>query len=192
VRIPNGGGKMIAFKPALLMRLPKTRVLSEVDDNKKLTLTLEEDEYEFLMNVQNTMQSSMIDAASLAKCDFSPSIVRSEASGKPYIKVKVQTLGFSATLGMDVNNRANPDTLSLLGARGSEGNFMLRIEGVYIGASYCGLVIKVDMFRLTKVPSDKDIEQAKEDFASQAVEDRQNLFSIFTQDEKPAKKSRKN
>lgn len=164
--VPFAAGVMNLFKKPILFKLPATRMLSAVDENKKLCLELTENEFNFLTLVSGKMKEKLIDGmmqynAKWSEAEFSDVLKTSASSGKKYIKVKIQTRGASRTTGMDVDGTMKADTQSILGKIGSEGSFLLRLDGVYLTSTNCGLLAKVDMFRLKSVPSDEDMEEEK-------------------------------
>jgi hypothetical protein len=183
ITMKHGGGKMILFKVPILFKVSDATTLCAVDENKKVCIQLGEEEYDMLNNISEVATTHLIEPKK-SQLGYNETVTkgcvyRSAASGKAYCKVKIQTLGTSRTTGISQKDEEVLDTLSLLQSAGVEGDFLLKVEGVYISSQYCGLLTKVDMFKVKKAPSDAELEDLKAKRVEEAIARRDEQVSAF-------------
>lgn len=185
-------GSMVLFRNPIFVKVIDSSVISAVDENGKVCVRLAEDEYDFLHRLEEAMIHQLLDPKmkqSGSSADVKRCVMMSEGTGLPYLKSKIQTLGYSRTTGIDVDGKEQLDVASLLQTQGSVGDFLLRVEGIYLTQSNCGVLMKVDMLRMKSVPSEKDQEEQrkrKEDDMKKVKEKR--MLQFMGGDEKRAKK----
>lgn len=165
-RLPNNAGAMKLFKSVVGLNLPETTTLSEIDENNKLCVTLDDEQYEWLNAMETELQRTTIETLkvmnpSYADSAFKSIIKVSEHTGKKYVKTKIQTLGLSRTIGADASGAAIDDCMRVLGVVGTKLGMRLRVDGAYAGKDSCGLVTKIDMFRIISIPDAEEIAEAK-------------------------------
>jgi hypothetical protein len=161
--LPNGSGNMISFQEKLTIKLQDCRLMSAVDENNKLCVSLDDSQFECLQRVSDKLQKTLIARLKLLhpnhdKAEFVPSVKTSEQTGQNYLKTKVQLLGFSRSMGCGLDgvlSKNIPETLSTVG---SGVDMRIRIDGVYLTKERCGIVTKVDIFKLKTMPSEEDVE----------------------------------
>lgn len=185
-------GSMLLFRAPLYFKVIEASLISPVDENGKVCIRLDEEEYDFLSKLEECMITKMIEPK-VSMLGTSPemkrSVVMSEGTGLPYMKSKIQTLGYSRTTGIGADGKECLDTPSLLETQGSCGDFLMRIEGVYITQQNCGVLMKVDMFRLKSVPSVEDVEEARSKREEEAKKFKEKrLLSFMGGDAKRTKK----
>lgn len=175
-------GAMILFRAPIFFKVVDGTTINAVDDNGKVCIRMDEEEYDFLEKLEETMIKKLIEPRVLQMGD-DPDVMRSvamsESTGLPYLKAKIQTLGYSRTTGIDQDGKDHMDVPSILQTQGSVGDFLMRIEGVYITPKNCGILAKVDMFRLKSVPSASDLESEKKKREQEAKELRQKRLQEF-------------
>lgn len=175
-------GAMILFRAPIFFKVVAGTTINAVDDNGKVCIRMDEEEYDFLEKLEETMIKKLIEPRVL-QMGVEPDVVRgvamSESTGLPYLKAKIQTLGYSRTTGIDEKGVDHPDVSRILQTQGSVGDFLMRIEGVYITPKNCGILAKVDMFRLKSVPSSEDLESDKKKREEDAKELRQKRIQEF-------------
>lgn len=167
VRFKKTNGTMVLFRKSIYVKIVDGITINAIDENNKVCIRIDEEEFEFFKQIQDVMRDLMIlprkTAMGLHDSDMKQFVVRSQESDKPYLKAKVQTLGYSRTTGIDVEGKEILDTPELLRCPGSKGDFLMRVEGVYITPTDCGVLAKVDMFRLKSLPSEEDREAYKKE-----------------------------
>jgi hypothetical protein len=195
VRFKKTNGIMVLFRKAIYVKIVDGVTINSIDDNNKVCVRIDEEEFDFFNQIQETMQSLMIlpRKTSMGHHDstMKPCVVRSQESDKPYLKAKVQTLGYSRTTGIDVDGKEQLDTPDLLRTPGTKGDFLMRVEGVYITPTDCGVLAKVDMFRLKSLPSEEDREAYKKDKEDEGEEMRKKRLREFMYGPDDAKKAKK-
>jgi len=165
--LPNGSGNMITFQDQISVKLQDCRLMSEVNDNNKLCLSLDDEQFHFFHLLSETLNKSLIARLKMmhpkhSEAEFWPSIKISEQTGNKYLKTKVQLLGASRTMGCDVDGTVSsnvPETLSTVGAM---LDVRIRVDGVYLTNEKCGIITKVDIFKVKSLPSEEEVEQERE------------------------------
>jgi len=197
-RFKKMSGSMILFRKPIFFKLLEGSMIAPVDDNGKVCLRMDNEEFQFLSQLEEMMITKMIQPKVVqlgTDPEVKKSFVVSESTDMPYAKCKVQTLGYTRTTGIDVKGKENVDTLSLLQTQGTKGDFLLRIEGVYVTATNCGLLVKIDMFRLTSLPSLEDVESQKKQRESDSEDLRNKRVALFmgvdSEEVKSSKRSKK-
>lgn len=175
-------GAMILFRAPIFFKVVGGTTINGVDDNGKVCIRMDEEEFVFMEKIEEMMIKKLIEPRVMQMGedpDVMRSAVMSEGSGLPYLKAKIQTLGYSRTTGIDQKGKDHMDVSSILQTPGSVGDFLMRIEGVYITPKNCGILAKVDMFRLTSVPSALDIEEDKKRREEESKEKRDKRLAAF-------------
>lgn len=194
VHFKKTSGTMVLFRKAIYVKIVDGLTINAIDENNKVCIRIDEEEFEFFKQIQEAMQDLMIlprkTAMGLNDSDMKPCVVRSQESDKPYLKAKVQTLGYSRTTGIDVEGKERLDTPNLLRTPGTKGDFLMRVEGVYITPTDCGVLAKVDMFRLKSIPSEEDREAYKKEKEEEGEETRKKRMQEFMYGPSDAKKVR--
>ena len=165
--LPNGAGMMNLFESDFGLKMGECRLMSAVDENKKLCLSLTDSQYGFLQSLQEELERTLVQRVKDANPKYANaelfSCVRiSDSTGQKYLKTKVQLGGYSRTMGIDVEGASVSNVPSVLTIPGTMMQARLIIGGVYVTKDRCGLVTKLDMFRITSVPSDEDIKEERE------------------------------
>ena len=165
--LPNGSGNMITFQDQISVKLQDCRLMSEVDDNNKLCLSLDDEQFHFFHLLSETLNKSLIARLKMmhpkhAEAEFWPSIKISEQTGNKYLKTKVQLLGASRTMGCDVDGTVSNNVPTTLSTVGAMLDVRIRVDGVYLTKEKCGIITKVDIFKVKGMPSDEDVEQERE------------------------------
>ena len=182
--LPAGSGMMSLFESTFGLKMGETRLMSAVDDNKKLCLSLTDVQYSFLEGLQEELEKTLVQQVKTlhpkyANSKFVSSVKTSEATGNKYIKSKVQLIGYSRTMGVDMDGSTVSNVPMALSIPGTVIQTRLLISGVYVTKERCGLVTKMDMFRVLHVPSveemDKEREERIERLESERVEELKNF-----------------
>lgn len=185
VPLPNGIGMMNLFKKPILLRLPESVLLSACDDNNKMCITLTDAEYELVGQIEEVMGKMMIDPLKCAfremrGATFGSQIHESESGTEnKYVKVKAQDRGTTRTIGINLDGSDCVSPADSLNVVGSKGSFMLRLEGVYITNERCGVMVKLDMFRIKSHPTEEEIEERKDVKRTRYDEDRKQALANF-------------
>jgi hypothetical protein len=175
--VPSAGVSMKLFEKYVPLKVGDASLLSAVDENRKMCIELDDEQFEFVKSIEAMLESTFVAQLKLvepklANAEFQSTIKVSEQSGKKYLKTKVQLLGSSRTMGVGLNGKAVSNVPAALDTVGCKINAKIRIDGVYLSKERAGLVTKVDMFRVLSVPSEEDVEGAKEEKRQKLEEDR--------------------
>ena len=153
----GGRGYMILFRESLSVAVLDATILSGVDEHMTMTIQLEDTAFTFMSALQDAISARLLNpAVSHFPASFgptsAPNIRTSAISGKHYAKIKVRQSGRKSTIGtlLDGSNAVPPFHENLL--RGMRGNFVVAFDGVYVSPQRCGLVVRLDMFRITAPP----------------------------------------
>lgn len=165
--LPNGSGNMISFQEKLTIKLQDCRLMSAVDENNKLCVSLDEPQFECMQRVSERLQQTLIARLKLlhpkhSNAEFVPSVKTSEQTGQNYLKTKVQLLGISRSMGCGLDGVLSKNIPETLNTVGCVADMRIRIDGVYLTKERCGIVTKVDIFKLKSMPSEEDVEAERE------------------------------
>jgi hypothetical protein len=182
--LPNGAGMMNLFESDFGLKMGETRLMSEVDENRKLCLSLTDAQYGFLTSLQEELEKTLVQQVKTqhpkyANAEFFSSVKVSETTGQKYLKTKVQLLGYSRTMGIDVDGASVSNVPEVLNVPGTMLHARLMISGVYVTKERCGLVTKLDMFRVTKVPSDEELGEERDAKRRKLEADREEELMNF-------------
>ena len=165
--LPGGAGSMITFKDKVYVKLQDARLLSAVDDNNKLCLSLDDEQWEFFNSMSEALDKSHIARLKLlnpdhSEAEFWASVRSSEQTDNKYLKTKVQLLGSSRTMGCDLNSELSTNVPATLSVVGSCLSARIRVDGVYLTKDKCGIITKVDMFKMKSAPSEEEVEAERD------------------------------
>lgn len=178
--LPKGAGALKIFKKSVGVRMRDVTTMSSPDENHKICLSLSDECYDFLSQMESILGESLVSQLKAAnpnyqEAEFKSCLKVSESTGKKYLKTKIKTLGVSRTIGVDEKGRNVTNAPESLRVSGTKICVRVRIDGVYAGTKNCGLVTSVDMFKVLSVPDEKEIEDAKlkrkEDMESRRMEE---------------------
>lgn len=164
--LPKNAGMMKIFKKSCGIKLSETTTLCEVDENRKICVTLDDAQYMFMFELEKALERTLINQLKMLNPSYGDSelksVVReSEQTGKKYLKTKVQLLGMSRTMGVDAEGKTVVNPVDALSVSGTKLRARVRIDGVYVGKEMCGLITKVDMFKVVSVPDAEAMEEEK-------------------------------
>lgn len=166
-KLPSDVGVLQMFESDFGVKMNGAVLMSGVDENNKLCISLSDAQYDFLKNVEEQLQSTLI--AKVKMCDpkfesaeFTPSVKISESTGQKYMKTKVQLLGRSVSFGANMEGKSFSNPAEGLMEVGSVLNIRIRVDGVYVTKERAGLVTKVDIYKVVSVPSEEEKEQARD------------------------------
>lgn len=164
--LPSNAGMMKIFKKSCGIKLGETTTLCEVNENRKICVTLDDAQYMFLSELEKTLEGTLIKQLKMLNPSYGDSelmsVVReSEQTGKKYLKTKVQLLGSTRTMGVDAEGKTVLNPVDALSVPGTKLRARVRIDGVYVGKEMCGVISKVDMFKVVSVPDAEAIEAEK-------------------------------
>ena len=164
---PNGVGVMKMFPTPLGLRMDDVKVISGVDENKKLCLLLTKEQYDFYSTMQTEIMSTIVPAMKMQHPKWVESegtdVVRvSENSGNAYIKTKVQDRGMSRTLGVGMEGEDILNHDMALAIPGTVINAVVGINGSYLSGASCGLITSISLYRVKSTPSEEEIKEQSE------------------------------
>lgn len=167
VPLPNNLGWMKLFKQPITLKMCDAELLTGVNDNSKLCITLTDKHYEFFESIQDTMNNKLVSQikgldGSFMESEFMSSVKVSDTTEKKYLKTKVQLLGASRSRGTDINGDNVSDPVSALSTPGTRLDIRIRVDGVYVTKMNSGLMVKVDLFRIKTVPDEEALEAERE------------------------------
>lgn len=165
--LPKDVGVLRMFESEFGVKLCDAKLMSVVDENKKLCISLTDAQYDFLKKVEDQLRGTLIAKVKLCEpkyeeSEFTSCVRVSETTGQKYIKTKVQLLGRSRTYGVDLDGSTCVNPLESFTAVGTSMDVRIRVDGVYLTKERAGLVTKVDLFKIKSIPSEEDIEEARE------------------------------
>jgi hypothetical protein len=161
--LPNDVGVLRMFDTEFGVKMCDANLMSAVDENKKLCISLTDEQYDFLKKVEDLMKETLIAKVKMIdpkyeNADFMSCVKVSESTGQKYIKTKVQLLGRSRSFGVNLDGTTCINPLETLVDVGSVMDVRIRVDGVYVTKERAGLVTKIDLFRLKSIPSEEDKE----------------------------------
>lgn len=151
----DGKGYCKLFIQPIHLVLQDCRIISGPDEYHSLALTLNQEQYAFLVELQEMLKSRFVTPDMTQWPDaYKPKfneMARMSANQNPYVKLKIKTQGKTITFGNDLNGDSpvTENVTSILG-RGREGNFIIAIDGVYVTSKGTGLVSRLECFRIVK------------------------------------------
>ena len=162
--LPNDVGVLRMFDTEFGVKMCDANLMSAVDENKKLCISLTDDQYDFLKKVEDLLKETLIAKVKMCdpkyeNADFMSCVKVSESTGQKYIKTKVQLLGRSRSFGVNLDGTTCINPLETLVDVGSVLDVRVRVDGVYVTKERAGLVTKIDLFKLKSVPSEEDKEE---------------------------------
>jgi len=182
--LPNGSGFMLLFKDKLSVKLQDCRLMSAVDENNKLCVSLTDEQFEFFELLSRQLESTLIARLKLmnpnhADAGFLPSVKVSEQTEQKYLKTKVQLLGASRTMGCGLDGAVSDNVPATLSHVGASADIRIRVDGVYLTKERCGIMSKVDLFKLKSIPSEEEVEKERETKKRRLHESRMEEMSDF-------------
>lgn len=182
--IPNASVVLKLFDSSPKIKM-SCELLSAVDENKRVCLSLSDLEYDKFVALEAALEKSFIAQLKLMNPQYTASSLVtsckvSEQTEKKYLKTKVQLLGYSRTMGIDGDSgefiRNIPDALSV---PGTKVDVSVSIDGAYLSNERCGLVTKLNMFRVKSVPSEEEKEVKREEKRIKLEKEREELLKSF-------------
>ncbi len=166
VELPNGAGILNLFDGCVGIKLSGVRLMSAVDDNNKCCLALEDKHFDFFEKMQALLLKSKIAEIKhmmpkYADAEFQGNAKVSEQTGQKYLKTKVQLLGPSQTMGLDEKGSNVANVPAALSIPDTLVDIRVRIDGAYLTTERCGMVTKVDIFRIKSKPSAEEQEESR-------------------------------
>lgn len=164
--LPNNIGMINSFEGGMSIKLKGARLMSECDDYNKLCLSLTDEEYDFLKELETRIHNTMIPSVKMMNPKFENAVfgsnVRvSESTEQKYLKTKLQIRGMSCSMGLDVKGSLIKDTPASLKTVGSVVDVKIRIDGVYATKDNCGMMTKIDVFKIKSQPSEEELEEER-------------------------------
>ena len=154
----NGGEGTYQFlTPAIVLKLVDLFVIG-TSEYGEVILKITPEQYAYLDDMQSEVYKKVSSAMRKKKIPTAVSWVRTSAqSGSHYIKVKLRGGNTrTPTLGVPFGGKdATKDIVPLL-TGGNRGSFALSVEGMYVSANKSGLIVKLDMFKITQLPSEEE------------------------------------
>lgn len=165
--ILNGSIVLKTFDRSPRMKFAGATLLSGVDENKKLCFELNDVQFENLKKIEEALERTFILQLKMMNpqyedAKFTTCVKESEHSDNKYLKTKVQLLNHSRTMGVDAKGITVINVVEALSVPGTVFDVRVRIDGVYLTKERCGLMTKVELFRVISIPSEEDIEKEKE------------------------------
>jgi len=82
---------------------------------------------------------------------------QSAQTGTHYVKVKIRGGNTrTPTIGVPFGENSPVKSILPLLNGGNRGTFALSVEGMYVSANKSGLMVKLDMFKITQLPSEEE------------------------------------
>lgn len=182
--LPNNAGHIMTFKDSMAIKLVDSKLMSAVDENNKVCFSLDDEAYAFLEAYSEQILSTLVARMKLLHpehedAEMWPVIKISEQTETKYLKTKVQTVGASRSMGCTVDGHITHKVLECMTSVGSVVDVRIKLDGVYLTKDKCGLMTKVDMFRVKSIPTEEEIEADKAEKMKALEEARKEAFDSF-------------
>ena len=164
--LPNDVGVLRMFESDFGLKMVDANLMSAVDENKKLCISLTDEQYDFLQKVEREAEETLITKVKMCEpkyegAEFMSCVKVSESTGQKYLKTKVQLLGRSRSFGVNMDGSTCENPLETLVDVGAVLDVRIRVDGVYVTKERAGLVTKIDLFKVKSIPSEEDKEEER-------------------------------
>lgn len=164
--LPNDVGVLRMFESDFGVKMTDASLMSAVDENKKLCISITDAEYDFLKRVEEQLNATMVEKVKMCDskyegAEFMSCVKVSEQTGQKYLKTKVQLLGRSRSFGVNLDGSTCVNPLETLVDVGAVLDVRIRVDGVYVTKERAGLVTKVDLFKVKSIPSEEEVEDER-------------------------------
>lgn len=182
--LPNNIGWMKLFKDPITLKMSDAELMSGVNENSKLCISLTDTQYDFLNSIQEAMNNKLVSQIkgldnNYMESEFMSSIKVSDATEKKYLKTKVQLLGATRSMGVDVDGGHVTNPILALSTPGTRLDIRIRIDGVYVTKGNAGMMTKVDLFRIKSVPDEEELEAEREAKRARYEQQREEALENF-------------
>jgi len=153
----NGEGTYQFLTPAIVLKLVDVFVIG-TSEYGEVILKITPEQYEYLNDMQSEVYKKVSTAMRKKKIPTAVSWVRQSAqTGTHYVKVKIRGGNTrTPTIGVPFGENSPVKSILPLLNGGNRGTFALSVEGMYVSANKSGLMVKLDMFKITQLPSEEE------------------------------------
>lgn len=163
----GNAGVMKMFRTPFGLRMSDVKIISALDENNKVCISLNTEQYGFYNAIQEEVMGKPMERLKnafpkWAESEWYNNARISEHSENPYIKTKVQLQGMSRTLGMGAEGVDVVDHADMLKVPGTTIDVKVGISGYFLTATNCGLITSISMYVVKSIPDETEILAEKE------------------------------